>query len=97
LQSPTRWNEVGRRFELRREPRGADRPSAAQDKHLATCRSGPIIVEMEYRVASDRARSFYASMLKVRSARSRNGAFAWSLARDISAPELWVERFTCPI
>jgi len=61
-----------------------------------TGRSGPIVVEMEYHVAADRARSFYASMLKVRSARSRNGAFAWSLARDISAPELWVERFTCP-
>ena len=61
-----------------------------------TGRSGPVVVEMEYRIPADRARSFYASMLKVRSARSRNGAFAWSVARNISDPELWVERFTCP-
>ena len=29
-------------------------------------------------------------------ARKRNGAFDWSLARDIADPALWTERYHCP-
>jgi hypothetical protein len=28
--------------------------------------------------------------------RLRNGAFDWSLSRDIADPELWTERYHCP-
>jgi len=61
-----------------------------------TARSGPIVVEIDYRVDPDAARQFYEVMLKVQSARLRNGAFDWSLARDIGDPALWTERFHCP-
>lgn len=69
----------------------------APDTKLAlTGRSGPIVVEIEYRVATDEARAFYGAMQKVGRSRSRNGAYNWSIARDIVDPELWTERYHCP-
>lgn len=69
----------------------------APDTNLAlTARSGPIVVEIEYRVAQDEARAFYDAVQKVGRSRSRNGAYNWSIARDIVDPELWTERFHCP-
>jgi predicted MFS family arabinose efflux permease len=59
-------------------------------------RSGPIAVEIEYRVARHRARAFYGTMQEVQLSRQRNGAYQWSIARDISDPELWTERYHCP-
>lgn len=61
-----------------------------------TMRSGPIVVELDYRVDEDNARGFYDAMLQVQRARKRNGAFAWSLARDVSDAMLWTERFHLP-
>jgi hypothetical protein len=61
-----------------------------------TLRSGPIIIEIEYEVAPERAREFYQVMLKVQLYRQRNGAYAWSIARDIGNASLWTERFQCP-
>ena len=61
-----------------------------------TPRSGPIVIEVEYRVATERAREFYDVMLKVQATRQRNGAYDWSLSRDIADPELWTERYHCP-
>lgn len=70
---------------------------AAPDAKLAlTARSGPIVVEIEYRVAASEARDFYGAMQKVGRTRNRNGAYSWSIARDIVDPELWTERFHCP-
>lgn len=67
------------------------------DTNLAlTGRSGPIVVEIEYRVTRDEARAFYGAMQKVGRIRSRNGAYNWSIARDIVDPELWTERYHFP-
>jgi len=61
-----------------------------------TLRSGPIVIEVEYSVASDVARAFYDAMLKVQWSRLRNGAFNWSLSRDIADPQIWTERYQFP-
>lgn len=61
-----------------------------------TSRSGPIVIEIDYRVNPDDARQFYDTMLKLQSARARNGAFEWSIARDISDQALWTERYHYP-
>ena len=61
-----------------------------------TPRSGPIVIEIEYRVDPAKARLFYAVMQHVQLSRQRNGAYGWSIARDIADPELWTERFHCP-
>jgi MFS family permease len=61
-----------------------------------TRRSGPLVVEIEYRVAQDDARAFHSVMQDVQLSRQRNGAYGWSIARDIADPELWTERYHCP-
>ncbi|SDD35151.1 Predicted arabinose efflux permease, MFS family [Bradyrhizobium brasilense] len=61
-----------------------------------THRSGPLVVEIEYRVALERARAFHSVMQDVQLYRQRNGAYGWSIARDIADPELWTERYHCP-
>jgi len=61
-----------------------------------TPRSGPIVVELEYRIAPDQARAFYQLMQQIQSVRQRNGAYDWSIARDIADAERWTERFSCP-
>jgi len=59
-------------------------------------RSGPITVELEYRIAADKARDFYNLMREVQQVRRRNGAYDCTLSRNIADPDHWNERFTCP-
>ena len=61
-----------------------------------TGRSGPLVVEIEYRVDQESARAFHNVMQEVQLSRQRNGAYGWSIARDIADPELWTERYHCP-
>jgi MFS family permease len=68
-------------------------PDVALD---VTGRSGPIIVEIEYRVPVDQARSFYRLVQEVQQTRQRNGAYGLSIARDLADLELWVERYHFP-
>ncbi|MDI3567592.1 MFS transporter [Bradyrhizobium sp. Arg816] len=79
-------------------PRGTDaEPLADPEVRLAlTYRSGPLVVEIEYRVAPGNARAFHNLMQDVQLYRQRNGAYGWSIARDIADPELWTERYHCP-
>jgi MFS family permease len=80
-------------------PAGAETIDIAVEPEIAlaiTPRSGPIAIEIDYRVAAGDARQFYGVMLNLQRARQRNGAFQWSLARDLSDLELWTERFHLP-
>ncbi|MDF8334956.1 MFS transporter [Novosphingobium cyanobacteriorum] len=73
------------------------RPLATPEVRLGlTGRSGPIVIEVEYLVDPGNARQFYDAMLEVQGFRQRNGAFMWSLARDIANEQCWMERFSCP-
>jgi len=65
-------------------------------KLALTGRSGPLVVEIEYRVDQESARAFHNVMQEVQLSRQRNGAYGWSIARDIGDPELWTERYHCP-
>lgn len=78
--------------------RGEDAEALADPEvRLAlTGHSGPLVVEIEYRVAQENARAFHNVMQDVQLSRQRNGAYGWSLARDIADPELWTERYHCP-
>lgn len=61
-----------------------------------TGRSGPLVVEIEYQVLQENERAFHNVVQEVQLVRQRNGAFGWSIARDIADPELWTERYHCP-
>lgn len=74
-----------------KEPAVLDDPEV---RLALTGRSGPLVVEIEYRVLQENARSFHNLMQEL--SRQRNGAYGWSIARDITDPELWTERFHCP-
>jgi Bacterial protein of unknown function (DUF894). len=74
-------------------------PVRLQDPEVTldlTNRSGPIVIEIEYAIAAADARNFYGAMQRLRAIRHRNGAFDWSISRDINHAEKWVERFHCP-
>lgn len=61
-----------------------------------TGRSGPVVVEIEYRVQLNDALAFHHLMHEVQLFRQRNGAYGWTIARDVADPELWTERYRCP-
>src|SRR6204780_348479 len=54
-----------------------------------TARSGPLVVEIEYRVAQDNARAFHNVMQEVQLSRQRNGAYGWGGARANPGPRPW--------
>jgi len=61
-----------------------------------TGRSGPLVVENRIPRRPGSARAFHNVMQEVQLSRQRNGAYGWSIARDIADPELWTERYHCP-
>jgi len=56
-------------------------------------RSGPVVITIEYRIASDKVLAFLAAMGERRRVRRRDGAHGWTLLRDLHDPELWIERY----
>ena len=85
-----RMPRIGARGE---ETVGRDDPEVRLE---LTGRSGPVVVEIEYRVERDNALAFHSLMHEVQMFRQRNGAYGWSIARDVANPELWIERYRCP-
>lgn len=61
-----------------------------------TGRSGPILIEIEYRVPVTEARAFYRTIEQVQLSRKRNGAYGTSIYRDLADAELWKERYHFP-
>ena len=59
-------------------------------------RSGPIAISVEYRIAKSDISAFLNEMHARRRMRVRDGARHWTLLRDLSDPELWVERYHVP-
>jgi MFS family permease len=76
-----------------REPVGLSDPEVTL---ALTGRSGPIVIEIEYRVDPAKARAFHGAMQQVQRIRHRNGGYDWSIARDITDAALWTERYHCP-
>lgn len=54
---------------------------------------GPVLVSIEYRIAAEDERAFLALMAEVRRVRRRDGAYRWSLYRDLADPGRLVESF----
>jgi len=59
-------------------------------------RTGPVVITIEYRIREDDQLKFLSAMSERRRIRRRDGALNWRLLRDLSDPELWVERYETP-
>lgn len=58
-----------------------------------SARGGPIAVMIEYRVSQIDQHAFLKAITERRRIRVRDGASGWVLLRDLSDPEIWVERY----
>ncbi len=54
---------------------------------------GPVLIEIEYRVARAERDAFLSALHHLSAARRRDGAYAWGVTEDSSDPELLVEWF----
>lgn len=59
-------------------------------------RTGPVVVTIEYRIREEDVLAFLAAMNERRRMRRRDGARHWMLLRDLSDPQVWIERYTTP-
>ncbi len=59
-------------------------------------RTGPVVVTVEYLIRERDQLRFLAAMTERRRIRRRDGASNWRLLRDLSQPELWIERYETP-
>ena len=59
-------------------------------------RSGPVVVTVEYRIDESDVLEFLTAMSDRKRIRRRDGARHWSLLRDLSEPDLWIERYDSP-
>ncbi|WP_295638373.1 MFS transporter [Novosphingobium sp.] len=71
-------------------------PNTPEVGMALTMRSGPVVISLDYVVDPANAREFYDAMRGLRRSRQRNGAFGWSLSRDIADPRVWTERYQFP-
>ncbi|MGL5810097.1 MAG: MFS transporter [Nocardioides sp.] len=55
---------------------------------------GPVLVSVEWRIASERAEDFAAAMAVVERQRRRDGAMQWRLYHDMAEPGRVIETFT---
>ncbi|MBB6125080.1 MFS transporter [Sphingobium subterraneum] len=59
-------------------------------------RSGPIVITLEYRIAPEDIDRFLVEMGERRRIRMRDGARNWTLLRDLTIDDLWIERYHVP-
>ncbi|SEJ65759.1 Predicted arabinose efflux permease, MFS family [Sphingobium sp. AP50] len=60
---------------------------------LIEANSGPIVVTIHYEINPADANAFTTLMQERRRIRRRDGARNWTLLRDITQPDLWIERY----
>jgi len=89
-----RWLPLAQAEELDLEPlRSWREPVTAVP---VDSRSGPIVIIIEYIIDEADIVEFLHVMAERRRIRRRDGAFNWTLSRDLADPRLWIERYHTP-
>jgi MFS family permease len=57
---------------------------------------GPIVIELDYRIAPHHKQAFLQAMRDRKRIRQRDGALDWSLNQDLSDAARWTERYRVP-
>lgn len=90
---------LGSRFPIA-TPQSGDATSPAprdpQEVHFVDPRSGPVVTTVQYRVAQPQAADFVRRIWELRLIRRRDGGRNWAILRDVTDPEIWIERFESP-
>lgn len=55
--------------------------------------AGPVMITVEYKVASPNRNAFLEALRKLERERKRDGAYSWAVFQDTAAPERFVETF----
>jgi hypothetical protein len=58
--------------------------------------SGPVVIVIQYKIAPEDEVEFLQVMAERRRIRRRDGARDWTLSRDLSQPQTWIERYQTP-
>ena len=56
-------------------------------------RAGPVHIAVHYRILEEDVPRFLAAMNESRRVRLRDGARNWALVRDLSDPDVWIEKY----
>jgi MFS family permease len=59
-------------------------------------RTGPVVITIQYVIPEENIIEFLRAMDERRRIRRRDGAKDWKLLRDLSDPEVWIERYSTP-
>jgi Transmembrane secretion effector len=69
------------------------RRPTVHDGAMATPDQGPVLVTVEYKVIPANVEEFLRAMQPYGRVRRRDGAFRWSVFRDVEQPDIYVEAF----
>lgn len=70
-----------------------DQGPALQIDHEPQPDDGPVLIQIEYRVAAEHREAFLLAIRLVGPVRRRNGATSWRVFRDLAEEGLYVERY----
>ena len=89
-----RWHRLAQNEDLDLTPLGKWKPP--ETVVPVEARTGPVVITIEYRIRETDVVEFLAAINERGRIRRRDGARNWMLLRDLSDPEVWIERFTTP-
>lgn len=89
-----RWQPLSQVADLNLDPFRSFKAPATEVPVEA--RTGPVVVTIEYQIREDDILEFLRVMSERRRIRRRDGAHNWMLLRDLSNPQLWIERYMTP-
>jgi predicted MFS family arabinose efflux permease len=86
------WRALAETSELNMEPLRSWQ--APETQVPVEPRTGPVIITIQYVIAEVDIIEFLRAMDERRRIRRRDGANDWKLLRDLSDPEIWIERYS---
>jgi MFS family permease len=91
-----RWAPLSQAGELNLDPLRTQMWNAPATSVPVDERTGPVVITVEYLIDESDVEEFLGRMNERRRMRRRDGARNWRLLRDLSDPQLWIERYETP-
>jgi MFS family permease len=88
------WRPLAETAELNLEP--LQRWKIPETRVPVEPRTGPVVITIQFVIPEENLIEFLRAMDERRRMRRRDGANDWKLLRDLSDPEIWIERYSTP-